>query len=205
MAWTRATIYFGGDWCSTLISMSLIAKYRPGGQRVAELSALRGVNMRVHTGVTAARESGVRLAVVFQSEGRDEGRISDAPLEIDGRKLRLLIVDDDALIAMDLSVSIGELGAQVVGVAVTALDAVRLAKELRPDVVLMDVRLRGNLDGIDAARAIRHDSSTPIVFVTGNADSRTMRRMTDVEGAQVILKPVLIDELHDAIIRAAGR
>jgi CheY-like chemotaxis protein len=181
-------------------------KYRSGDQRaVPELSALRRVNMQVHTGAAAIREGGVRLVVVFQSEGRDEGRPSDVPLEIDGRKLRLLIVEDDALIAMDLSVSIGELGGQVVGAAVTALDAVRLAKELTPDVVLMDVRLRGDLDGIDAARAIRHDIATPVVFVTGNADSRTMRRMTDIEGAQVILKPVLINELRDAIIRAAGR
>ena len=92
----------------------------------------------------------------------------------------------------------------MVAVAVTARDAMRLAEELHPDAVLMDVRLRGEPDGIEAAQVIQRRVPMPIVFVTGNSDSETMRRMRQLDSAQIILKPVLINELRDAIIRAAG-
>ena len=161
--------------------------------------------MLVRAGAAATRQSGAKLTVVYQAEGKEGGATSRGPLEIDGRKLRLLIVEDDALIAMDLAVSVGELGGQVVAVAVSAGDAMRLAEELQPDVVLMDVRLRGEPDGIEAAHMIQRRGPMPIVFVTGNSDSDTMQRMGQLSGAQIILKPVLINELRDAIIRAAGR
>jgi CheY-like chemotaxis protein len=161
--------------------------------------------MHVHAGAAAVRQSGARLTVVFQAEGKEGGATSKAPLDVDGRRLRLLIVEDDALIAMDLAVSVSELGGQVVSVAVSARDAMRLAEEMVPDVVLMDVRLRGEPDGIEAAQLIQRRESIPIVFVTGNSDAETMRRMRQLGGAQIILKPVLINELRDAIIRAAGR
>ena len=160
--------------------------------------------MHVHAGAAAIRQSGARLTVVFQAEGKEGGATSKAPLELEGRKLRLLIVEDDALIAMDLAVSVSELGGQVVSVAVSARDAMRVVEEANPDVVLMDVRLRGEPDGIEAAQLIQRRGSTPIVFVTGNSDAETMRRMRQLSGAQIILKPVLINELRDAIIRAAG-
>lgn len=160
--------------------------------------------MQLSVGAAANRQSGAKLAVVFQAEGKEGGVASSAPLELGGRKLRLLIVEDDALIAMDLAVSIAELGGEVVAVAVTARDAMRLAEELHPDAVLMDVRLRGEPDGIEAAQVIQRRVPMPIVFVTGNSDSETMRRMRQLDSAQIILKPVLINELRDAIIRAAG-
>jgi DNA-binding NarL/FixJ family response regulator len=161
--------------------------------------------MLVGAGAAATRQRAAKLAVVSQAEGKEGGATNRSPLEIDGRKLRLLVVEDDALIAMDLAVSVGELGGQVVAVAVTAQDAMRLAAELHPDVVLMDVRLRGQPDGIEAAEMIQRRGPMPIVFVTGNSDLDTMQRMARLSTAQVILKPVLINELRDAIIRAAGR
>jgi AmiR/NasT family two-component response regulator len=160
--------------------------------------------MQVHAGAAAIRQGGARLTVVYQAEGKHGASAGRAPLELDGRKLRLLVVEDDALIAMDLAVSIDELGGQVAAIAVTAQDAMRLTEELKPDVVLMDVRLRGEPDGIEAAQVIQQRVATPIVFVTGNSDSNTMRRMNALQNTQIILKPVLINELRDAIIRAAG-
>ena len=161
--------------------------------------------MQVRAGAAATRQSGLRLAVVYQAEGKAGGTTSRAPLETNGRKLRLLIVEDDALIAMDLAVSVGELGGDVISVAITARDAMRMTEELQPDVILMDVRLRGEPDGIEAAQIIQSRGAIPIVFVTGNSDSDTMQRMRQLRGAEIILKPVLINELRDAIIRAAGR
>ena len=160
--------------------------------------------MQLHAGAAAMRPGGARLSVVFQAEGKAGGASSSAPLEVEGRKLRLLVVEDDALIAMDLAVSISELGGEVVSVAVTARDAMRLVEELKPDAILMDVRLRGEPDGIEAAQLIQRREPIPIVFVTGNSDADTMQRMRQLSGAEIILKPVLINELRDAILRAAG-
>jgi CheY-like chemotaxis protein len=160
--------------------------------------------MQVQKGAAAVRQSGPWPNVVFQAEGKEGGARNGAPLRIDGRKVRVLVVEDDALIAMDLSVSVSQLGGDVVDVAATAAEAMRLASELRPDVVLMDVRLRGEPDGVEAAQVIRARAATPIIFVTGNSDHETLRRMAQLGGAQVILKPVLISELRDAIIRAYG-
>jgi len=158
--------------------------------------------MQVQARAAAIREGGAKLTVVFQAEGKAEGPGSGAALEVGGSKLRLLVVEDDALIAMDMAVSIAELGGDVVSIAVTARDAMRLVDELKPDVILMDVRLRGEPDGIEAAEIIRQRGPVPIVFVTGNSDSTTMQRMRQLGGAEIILKPVLINELRDAILRA---
>jgi DNA-binding NtrC family response regulator len=159
--------------------------------------------MKAQVGAAAIRQGGAKLTVVFQAEGKAGAATSSAPLEIDGRKLRLLIVEDDALIAMDLAVSVTDLGGHVVSVAVTARDAMRLVDELSPDVILMDVRLRGEPDGIEAAQIIQSRHGLAIVFVTGNSDAATMQRMRQLADAEIILKPVLINELRDAILRAA--
>jgi CheY-like chemotaxis protein len=158
--------------------------------------------MHMQREADAIRQVGPWSSIRFQAEGRQGGGASDRPLFIGGRKVRVLVVEDDALIAMDLSVSISQLGGDVVEVATTANEAMQFVRDLQPDVVLMDVRLRGEPDGVEAAQIIRARGTTPIVFVTGNSDPETLRRMTRLEGAQIILKPVLINELRDAIIRA---
>ena len=160
--------------------------------------------MQAQAGAAATRQGGAKLTVVFQAEGKAGSAITGAPLEIDGRKLRVLIVEDDALIAMDLAVSIGELGGDVAAIAVTARDAMRLVEELAPDVILMDVRLRGEPDGIEAAQVIQQRQPVPIILVTGNSDAATMQRMRQLTGTEIILKPVLVSELRDAILRVAG-
>jgi CheY-like chemotaxis protein len=158
--------------------------------------------MQVQRGAAAVRQFGPWSSVLFQAEGKEGGATNGAPLCIDGHKIRVLVVEDDALIAMDLSVSVSQLGGDVVDVAATARDAMRLVRDLQPDVVLMDVRLRGEPDGVEAAQLINARGATPIVFVTGNSDQETLRRMAQLGNAQIILKPVLINELRDAIIRA---
>ena len=158
--------------------------------------------MHVQRGTAAFWRFGPRSNINFQAEGKESGATIGAPLYIDGHKVRVLVVEDDALIAMDLSVSVSQLGGSVVEVAATARDAMRLVGELRPDVVLMDVRLRGEPDGVEAAQIIHMRGATPIIFVTGNSDQETLRRMAQLSSAQIILKPVLINELRDAIIRA---
>lgn len=112
------------------------------------------------------------------------------PLAANGTPCRILIVEDDALIALDLQQTVEEMGGTVVGHAAHAENAVGLAARHKPDVVLMDIRLAGGSDGIDAARGIRQKQDVAIIFVTGNSDPGTRSRVLEFSDALLLTKPV---------------
>lgn len=119
-----------------------------------------------------------------------------------GRLLRVLVVEDEALIAEDLARTIQEMGPAVVGIAASAEEAIRLAAAHRPDVILMDIRLRGVEDGIEAAETIRGLIDPAIIFCSGNGDCITRRRIGAFGNAQLLLKPIDAAELAHAIGQA---
>jgi CheY-like chemotaxis protein len=82
---------------------------------------------------------------------------------------RILIVEDEILIAEDLRISVQKMGHEVVGIAGQGPEAVQKALATHPDVILMDVRLDGPMDGVEAARRIRSRADIPIVYVTAHA------------------------------------
>ncbi|HSN72444.1 MAG TPA: response regulator, partial [Steroidobacteraceae bacterium] len=93
--------------------------------------------------------------------------IASALEEISGQaRSRVLVIEDEPIIALDLSNILEEMGHQVVGTAATRDEAVRLATELRPGLVLADIRLADGSSGIDAVRMILRDFTVPIIFVT---------------------------------------
>lgn len=101
----------------------------------------------------------------------------------------LLIVDDEAIIATDLEDRLVGNGFEVIGIATSGEKAVRLAGQLRPDLVVMDIVMPGPLDGIAAAAAIRDDYGIPVVFLTAHADEEFMDRAKAVGPLGYILKP----------------
>jgi RNA polymerase sigma-70 factor, ECF subfamily len=111
------------------------------------------------------------------------------------RAQRVLIVEDELLIANEHTRLVEELGALPVGKACTAADAVRLAERLRPDLILMDVRLRGPGDGINAAIEIQYKLDTHVLFVTGIEDSSMRDRIGRFNGTQPLIKPIGLPEL----------
>jgi DNA-binding NarL/FixJ family response regulator len=119
-----------------------------------------------------------------------------------GRPLRVLIAEDDAVTALAYSMTIQDLGAELVGIADNARDTVATARATRPDVVLMDVGLKGGIDGIDTAHSIRAQFAIPIIFVTGHGDFETYTRVRDLGPAIPVLKPVSPQDLVNAIARA---
>jgi two-component system cell cycle sensor histidine kinase/response regulator CckA len=90
-----------------------------------------------------------------------------------------------------------EAGYRVCGLASTGEDAVRLATEESPDLILMDIRLQGEMTGVQAARAIWEAQQIPIVFVTANADASTLDEVKKVPNYGYVVKP-----LHSASIQA---
>jgi CheY-like chemotaxis protein len=96
-------------------------------------------------------------------------------------RLRVLIVEDEFFISLDTQNLLQALGHDVVGIAVTAEEAVQLAGRDRPDVVLMDIRLIGPRDGIAAAAEIRANFGIGSIFVTANTDADTQARALATE------------------------
>jgi DNA-binding NarL/FixJ family response regulator len=111
----------------------------------------------------------------------------------------VLIVEDEALIAWTLSTMIEDLGMTVAGMAATADDAVAEADALKPDLILMDIRLKGEKSGIDACRLIRERSDIPVIFVTGHGDPASVRLAEAAGPSAIVLKPVREQDLEAAI------
>ncbi len=116
----------------------------------------------------------------------------------------VLIVDDEFLIAMGLSLQVGELGLTVCATAATADEAIALASKFRPSIVLMDVRLQGDKDGVDAALAIHATVGSKVIFITGSSEPETTARIALDHPAAVLFKPISERQLRNAIASIIG-
>jgi diguanylate cyclase (GGDEF)-like protein/PAS domain S-box-containing protein len=112
---------------------------------------------------------------------------------------RVLIVEDEKIIALDLQRRLEKFGYTVVALASTASEAVDAEREYHPDIVLMDIMLGGERDGVDAAIEIKEQSNVPIVFLTAYADERTVERAKKAEPVGYVLKPFKERELQTTI------
>ncbi|MGE0222546.1 MAG: response regulator [Acetobacteraceae bacterium] len=110
-----------------------------------------------------------------------------------------LVVEDEFLIAAMLKQMLAELGLPVCATADSADAAIRLAQQHLPALVLMDVRLKGSADGVDAALAIRGSVGSAIIFITGSRDPDTVRRIEEEPSFQVLFKPFLFEQLREAV------
>jgi len=104
-------------------------------------------------------------------------------------KASVLIVEDDVVVAQDLKNRLTGMGYFVVAVISTGEDAIDKARHHLPDVVLMDIRLAGEMDGITAAGQIGAKYKIPIVFLTAYADDVTLARAREIRPAGYVLKP----------------
>jgi len=114
-------------------------------------------------------------------------------------KLRILIVEDESLVAKDVVNMIRSLGYSVMAVVSTGEEALALAEKSQPDIVLMDIILKGEVDGIEAARRIWEELSIPVVYLTAYADEATLQRAKVTEPFGYIIKPFDERELQTTI------
>ncbi len=112
---------------------------------------------------------------------------------------RILIVEDEKIVALDLQSRLEGHGYQIIGIASSGERAVELARESRPDLILMDITLRGETDGVQAAEEIRKRQDVPVIYVTAHADNRTLERAKITGPFGYVLKPFEERELYTAI------
>ncbi len=112
---------------------------------------------------------------------------------------QLMLVEDEPVVALDIRHRLTRLGYAVPLAATSGEDAVRLALEHSPDLILMDIMLEGGLDGIDAATRIRDERNIPVIYLTGATDEQTLQRAKTTGPFGYIIKPFEDRELHSCI------
>jgi len=117
----------------------------------------------------------------------------------------ILVVEDESIVALDLQGRLAERGYLVPAIARTGEQAIQKAREIRPDLILMDINLAGDMDGIEAADQIRRHSELPVIFLTAFSDQMTLERARDAGPYGYILKPFEIENVHSAIEMAIHR
>ncbi|PZN32452.1 MAG: hypothetical protein DIU71_07550 [Proteobacteria bacterium] len=117
----------------------------------------------------------------------------------DGSALGILLVEDEAIVAQDLEETLTRLGYRIVGIAAEGVQAVCLAEELKPQLIVMDVGLPGDIDGIQAAHIIQERAHVPVIFLTGHRDPDTLSRAVLTGPLGYIVKPFQEVELRCAI------
>jgi PAS domain S-box-containing protein len=118
---------------------------------------------------------------------------------------RILIVEDEAIIAKDIERALLKLAYRVTGIASTGEEALLRAAENRPDLVLMDIMLNGQIDGIEAAQRMRQQFGVPVVYLTAFGDPTTLQRATATAPFGYVLKPYEDRDLYAAVESALYR
>jgi two-component system, cell cycle sensor histidine kinase and response regulator CckA len=111
----------------------------------------------------------------------------------------VLVVEDESIVALDIQNRLTSLGLDVVGLARDAQNAIRLAREKRPDLILMDIQIAGEMDGIETAALINEQLNIPSVFLTAFSDRKSLDRAKKAHGYGYLLKPFQERELLIAI------
>lgn len=120
-------------------------------------------------------------------------------------RIRVLIVENEGLVGCDLGAVLTGLGYEVAAICRTGEEALPLADDLRPEVVLMDVQLAGAMDGIETARRMMQNNHIAVIYLTACADAATVVRARDTQPCGYLIKPYTEDELRAAMEVAASR
>jgi len=114
-------------------------------------------------------------------------------------KTNVLVVEDESIVSKDIQHSLKKLGYNVVGSSSTGEKAIELALELKPDIVLMDIMLKGEMTGIEAAEKIRSSINIPVIYLTAYADESTLDKAKVTEPYGYIIKPFKEIDIHTSI------
>jgi diguanylate cyclase (GGDEF)-like protein len=118
---------------------------------------------------------------------------------------RVLVVEDERIVALELQNMLRDMGCDAYATAAAGADALALASAEAPDVALMDIRLKGSMDGIDTAMQLRALHDVEIVFLTAHADESTIERARGAEPAGYLLKPITAPALKAAVALSLDR
>ncbi|UKN00565.1 response regulator [Paracrocinitomix mangrovi] len=114
-------------------------------------------------------------------------------------KTNVLVVEDESIVSKDIQHSLKKLGYNVVGAASTGEKAFELASSEKPDIILMDIMLKGDMNGIDTAQKVKEELQIPVIYLTAYADESTLEKAKVTEPYGYIIKPFKEVDLHTSI------
>lgn len=120
-------------------------------------------------------------------------------------KAKILVVEDEVVIAMDLQQRLIKLGYDVPVTVANGEEAIRTVMKIHPDLVIMDIRIQGEMDGVQAAQKIRREARVPVIFLAAHSDDMTVQRAKVAEPFSYIVKPFNERELMASIEIALHR
>ncbi|MBF0444422.1 MAG: PAS domain S-box protein [Magnetococcales bacterium] len=118
---------------------------------------------------------------------------------------RIMLVEDEEITLFDLETSLKDMGYEVIGIAKSGLDAISMAKEKIPDLIIIDIILKGDMDGIEAATEINSNLEIPVIYLTAHGDYETLERAKKTGPFGYIIKPFKNEELNGTIQMALSK
>ena len=118
---------------------------------------------------------------------------------MENKHINVYIVEDESIVAKDIQNSLKKLGYNVLGISNNGADAIKNIVDLEPDIVLMDIMIKGTMTGIDVAEVIKKEYNIPVIFLTAYADESTLAKAKITEPYGYILKPFKEIDLHSTI------
>ena len=117
------------------------------------------------------------------------------------KRKTVMIVEDDLILNLLYESYLEKLGYDAEGELVYGKTAIEVAKKINPDLILMDISLEGEIDGITAMKEIRKFSNVPVIYITGNSDPHHVQRAKETEYLDYLVKPIEFNDLKDSIER----
>src|SRR5436190_9726480 len=152
--------------------------------------------------MTETRDLVAQLGIGAEEDGRPSPKKTP---DNSGSSPRILVVEDERIVALDLATTLNNLGYTIAASVSSGEAAIENAVKLRPNLVLMDIRLAGEIDGIQAAEAIRKEVDLPIIYLTAHSDEPTLARARNTGPFGYVVKPFKTTELNCAIEIALHR
>ena len=191
----------GGFWPETILRLLSAAENEDAGRALRTAAATVSLNSLVHGGTPVHVSPGVGTRSRSEIRGILEVFQSMKSTE----HAKILIVEDEGIIAESLAFRLSKAGYDVTGIAESADEVMQQLRDHPPELVLMDIHIKGSLDGIDTTSAIRKFSDVPVIFISAYSDQKTIDRakVTGVHG--FLAKPIQFSALGNAIEMAINK
>jgi DNA-binding NarL/FixJ family response regulator len=119
--------------------------------------------------------------------------------------IKVLVVEDEAIVALEIQDRLISQGYRVCGIAASGEKAITIAQSENPDLVLMDIKLKGVMNGIDTAKILKEKLLIPSIFITAFSDENTLNQIRGFFNYEYLLKPFEEEELNEAVIKTLKR
>lgn len=120
-------------------------------------------------------------------------------LDLQSKMANILIVEDEAIVALATKMMLNNLSHAPVAIVSSGTAALTALNEHQIDLVILDIKLKGDVSGLEVARKIRENKKTPILFITGNSDLKTQEETVSFGNSAILRKPILVEELQSSI------